>query len=266
MPLHRHGAQQREQRAHGLADAGGRLRQQAAALGGRAVHGFGQVALAGAEGRLRERPAAAAPASRAARCRASCCAQARKAAALRQQRVQLVGAEDLAQFDLGLAPTSKYTSASAIRQAAGAAEQRAVGLQLRPVQQAAVGADLVRVAADGLDLFQAAAPRVVAVGAAAHAQRAAGLCFVVGAAPLQGDLGLVVGPAPLRTDRWVQASGPSGLPARWRTGREAPVQVAALGGELAQLSAPTRCRSPLATRAPLRRPQRPVQCRERHCG
>jgi hypothetical protein len=52
--IRRHGAQQREQRAHGLADAGGRLRHQAAARAGGAVHRLGQFALAGAEGRHRK--------------------------------------------------------------------------------------------------------------------------------------------------------------------------------------------------------------------
>jgi hypothetical protein len=174
------------------------------ARGGGAVDRFGQVALAGPERRLRKGQRLQRPVAGLAVAGLLPRPAQEGLAALRQHVLQFVGTEDLPQFDLGLArDIDVHQRQRDLGQLAGAAEQRAVGLQLRPVQLPAVLGDLVRVPADGLDLFQAAPPRVVAVGTAAHAQRAAG--------GFQRDLGLVVLAASLRHRGLAHAA----LRARW---------------------------------------------------
>ena len=222
--LHWHGPKHREQCAHRLADPGWRLGQQAAPVGGCAVDRFGQFALSGAERVFRKRQACQRRvASGTVRCLLLRPGEEGRAA-LRQDLVQLVGAEDLPQFNFGLARDIEVDERQGdFGQATAAAEERAVGLQLRPMQLPPVFRDVVRVSADGLDLLQAAAPRVIAVGAAANAQSAHG--------GLQRDLGLVVLPTALRDRALTRQSLEC-----CRGGREAPVQVAALRRELAEFA------------------------------
>ena len=217
-----HGAQRGKQRAQGFADAGGGLCQQAAAVHGAAVNGFGQLALAAAKRqagktKLRQRGVALQPVlgfllgpGHEVR------------TALDQGVFQLGRTAQLLQLGLGLRGHVKvHQRQRYLRQLAAATEQRAIGLQLRPVQLAPVFRDVIRAPANGLDLFQAAVTRVVAVGTAAHAQRAD--------LPFQRHFSFVVLPA---------AAGHQALAAQaFLCGgrrREAPVEVAALGGELAQ--------------------------------
>ncbi|CAM5580660.1 hypothetical protein SSTU70S_03028 [Stutzerimonas stutzeri] len=107
------------------------------------------------------------------------------------------------------------------RQSARLAEQPAVDLGLRPMQQAMVGRLAGEVAAEGLDLLQAVALRIVAIGPTAHGERTErafqGDFALVAHAPARGDLG-VTGDAFQRGGR----------------GREAQVEIALLGGELAE--------------------------------
>jgi hypothetical protein len=208
--IRRHGAQQREQRAHGLADAGGRLRHQAAARAGGAVHRLGQFALAGAEGRHRKRQRRAAPrpahgAVRRLLRRPG--GRYRAGTGLRKTPAALrrVGGLGQHRFDWRVSML-KYTSANVppAPGPVGLADQPAVDPRLGPVQRALVGALAGQVAAVGLDLFQPVGGRVPAVGAAAHPQRAEvgrqrHLALVARAAP-RGD-GAVSLP-PLRR-RWV---------------------------------------------------------------
>ena len=220
--LTRHRPQQWEQGAHGLADTGGRLGQQAAAAGRRAVHRLGQATLPGAERPRRKRQLQQRRVPRLAVQRLLPGPAQERGAALLKGLRQFGGAEDLAQHHLGLAVDIEIDQRQRqLGQAAGPAEQRAIGLQLRPVQVATVLGDLVGVAAQGLDLLQAAAAGVVTVGPPAYPQRAA--------LALQHQLGLVVGAA-------ARCHGELALDALQRggRGREAPVQVTPLGGELAQ--------------------------------
>ncbi|SPU50787.1 Uncharacterised protein [Bordetella trematum] len=106
-------------------------------------------------------------------------------------------------------------------QAARLAQQMPIDQQLGPVQCALIVAHGLQTPAVGLDLFKLAGLRVVAIGAPAHRQRAMlarqrNLALVVGAAPF--GHGCVPGHALLGTGRR----------------REAQVQVAAAGRELAQ--------------------------------
>jgi len=143
-------------------------------------------------------------------------------AAGRERGFQFLGAQALLQHGLVLCGgVHVHQRQVQPLQAAFTAQQRAVGVQLRPVQRAAVLGHGVGSAADGLDLLQSHRLRVVAVGAAAHAKAAAAafqhhLAFVGGAAP-GDDCGL--------PHQAFQRGG----------GRcEAAVQVAALRGEGAQ--------------------------------
>jgi hypothetical protein len=100
-------------------------------------------------------------------------------------------------------------------------QQPAIDLRLRPMQLAMIGGLAFQVAAKGLDLFQAIARRVVAIGTAAHAQ--------LPVLPLQGDLALVAVATP---------GGDLDVPGdafqRGGRGREAQIQIADLGGEFAE--------------------------------
>jgi hypothetical protein len=182
--IRRHGAQQREQRAHGLADAGGRLRHQAAARAGGAVHRLGQFALAGAEGRHRkgqraQRLVPGRPVGSLLRRPGG-----KVPALLLEKGLQRSGLarlhEDglLACVDVVVDQRQRH-----LLQAQLAADQRAVDPGLRPVQLAVVVRHMGQVATVGLDLFQAPGHGVPAVGAAAHAQRPP--------VPRQRHLGLV---------------------------------------------------------------------------
>ena len=220
--LPRHRAQQREQRAHGLADAGGRLRQQAAPRDGGAVHGLGQLALAGPEIARREAQLRQPHVARAAVRGFPGGPGGELAAARLEGRLELFGTAELLQRLLGLRVDVVVNQRQRqLGHPVRAAVQRAVSLQLRPVQLAAVVGDVLDPAADGLDLFQATAARVVAVGAPPHAQGSAHA--------FERDLRLVVG-APARSHQLLAVEALQ----RGGRGREAAVQVARLGGELAQ--------------------------------
>ncbi|OQC02801.1 MAG: hypothetical protein BWX79_02751 [Alphaproteobacteria bacterium ADurb.Bin100] len=220
--IRRHGAQQREQRAHGLTDAGRRLRHQAATRAGGAVHRLGQFALAGAKGRHRKgqraqrlvpgrpvggllrRPGGKVPALLLEKGLQRC-----GLARLRENGL-------LACVDVVVDQRQRH-----LLQAQLVADQRAVDTGLRPVQLAVVVRHMGQVATVGLDFFQAPGHGVPAVGAAPHAQRPP--------VPRQRHLGLVAHATP-GGDHSVafDAFGPGG-----RRG-EAQVQVATLGGEFAQ--------------------------------
>ncbi len=171
--LLRHGLEHREQGADGLADAGRRLRHQAA----RRCCWPCRWSRPGGAGRAGSRHAGSAArvsaASRAARCAISCAAQADEALAqvlehgsAAQRAVAL-----FAQHGFAPLPMSKYTSARlTCVQAALLAQQVAVDAHLGPVQVAVVVGHGLEGAAVGLDFFEQVLRRVVAVGAAAHEQ------------------------------------------------------------------------------------------------
>jgi hypothetical protein len=165
------GLQEREDGADRLADAGGRLRGQAAPEAGGAEHRFGQHALAGAERGMREGQ------------------RLQRAVALGAMRQLAVGPVEEARarvLELAL-----QVARRAVRLHAGfalradvevhqrdrervdpflRAQQRAVDPGLRPVQRAVIGGHAVEVALVRLDLLQATALGVVAVGTAAHGE------------------------------------------------------------------------------------------------
>ena len=139
--LRRRRLEHREQGADGLADAGGRLRQHAAAAGVGLVDRLGQVALAGAEVGMRERqrrqrrvarrrgaPAPARPRPGSARTGRRRCAASAGGAAVSRSTVSVC------------VPMSKYTSARLTSSRPRClAQQLAVDPRLRPVQVAVVG-------------------------------------------------------------------------------------------------------------------------------
>jgi hypothetical protein len=143
-------------------------------------------------------------------------------ALVRKQRGQVGGALRFAQHRL-LAAADVVVDQRQVHlgQLARLAQQVAVHAQLRPVQVAVVGGDAGKLAAVGLDLFKQVLRRVVAVGAAAHRERP-----VLAA---ERHLGLVAGTAPAGDDTM---SGDAFLGCG--RGREAQVEVALFGGELAQ--------------------------------
>ena len=223
--LPRAGLQQREQRAHRLADAGRRLRDQAAAGGGGLVDGFGQRTLTGPEIGMWK-------AQRVQPCIARAAVRgflrgpvAKAPAALLEKVLQRCGGVPLGQHRLVLRRhVEVHQRQLDLGQTALRAQQRAVDLHLRPVQCAAVGGHRVQIAAKGLDLLDAPALRVVAVGAAAHGQAVElaadadfGFVAVTPLSPPRGD-DRVAGKALKRGGRR----------------REAQVEIAGLGRELAQ--------------------------------
>ena len=221
-PLLPHGAQGGEQRADGLADARGGLCQQVAATGQRPVGGLGQAALALTEGARRKSQGAQRRVTRLAVGGLLLGPMLEGGAALQQALFQFGRAEHLEHLALGLADDVEvHQGQRQFLHTALAAEQGAVGQQLRPVQVAAVLGDVLGLAADGLHLLQAAASRVVAVGPAAHAQRATH--------GFQRHLRLVVQRASAGHDGLALQAFQGG-----GGGGETAVQIAALGRELAQ--------------------------------
>ena len=215
------GLEQRKQGAQRFADAGRRLRQQAAAIARLAVGGHRQLALAAAEfvrkAQCRQRRVARAPV------RLLLPRPGQVALALRvEERLQLGRRMRLDQhgflFGGDVEIHQRHRQAG---QAARLAQQMAVDLGLRPVRGAVVLAHAVQASTIGLDLFQALGGGVVAVGAAAHQQ------FAVFAG--QGNLGFIAGAAPAR-----HHAVPGHAFLAGRRGREAQVQVAGTRGELAQ--------------------------------
>ncbi|MDT4833140.1 hypothetical protein FQZ97_667300 [compost metagenome] len=181
--------EQRKERGQRLADAGGRLRQQAAPAHGGAVDRLGQFALAGAEvgvGKLELRQRVV---ERTAVRGLALCPVAVAGAQRLEVRAQRVAGVLL--FEHGFVAAGQVEVDQRDGQLLVSfllAQHPAVAAHLGPVQRAVVGADGVEVAAEGLDFFHPRLRRVVAVGPAAHAQRAAGggqrhLALVVAAAP-----------------------------------------------------------------------------------
>jgi len=221
-PGARAGLQLGKQRADGLADARWRLREQAPPLCGRAPDGFGEFALAVSKRRMRQ--------AQRGECGVSVSTMGGllvgpcdEAAALRLERgAQLRGARVFDERRLAARTDVVVHEREFERvEAELFAQKRPVHAQLRPVQRTLVFAHCFEVAAIGLELFEPAACGVVAVGAAAHRQRfeCAG----------QRDFGLVARRAP-RGDGGVAGAAIARVGRR----REAHVEVAAFGGELAQ--------------------------------
>ena len=217
-----HGAQAREQRAQCLANAGGRLGQQATAVHRGAIDRFGQLALPLSKRQAGKRQLMQRPVARAAVQRFLLRPSGEQGATLVEGFFQLGNATQLLEFGLGLRGHVKVDQRQRhLGQLAAAAEQSAIGLQLRPMQLTPVFRDVVGASTDGLDLFQAAVARVVTIGPAAQVQRAD--------IALQRDLGFVV---------LTSAAGHQALTLEPFHGggrrRESTVQVAALGSEFAQ--------------------------------
>ncbi len=220
--LPRHGLEQREQGAHRLADAGGRLGQQAAADAGGLVDGFRQRPLAVAEvgmgkgqGRQRLIPRGAMGQLLAR--------PGEKARALQGEVLSQIGRRPGFGKD-GLGATADVEidqRQGQPRQLAGLAEQMAIDLGLGPMQVTMVAGLAVQAAPVGLDLFQAIGSGVEAIGATAHLQ--------VLEVALQADLALIAGTAPRRHPLVAfdtfQGGGRRGEP---------EIQVAGLGGEFAE--------------------------------
>ena len=108
-------------------------------------------------------------------------------------------------------------------QAPALAQQGAIHLELRPVQQRLVGCNGLQRATKGLELFQRVVHGVKAIGAPTHQQARV--------AAREADLGLVLRPAPLRYQHMPFAA----LLRRGRR-RKAQVQVARLRRERAQVA------------------------------
>jgi hypothetical protein len=103
------------------------------------------------------------------------------------------------------------------------AEQRAVDLQLRPMNGAVALGDVPQVAAMGFEFFQPVRLCVVAIGATAYLQLAV--------LALERNLGLIFRPATARDGRVTFDTLP-----RARDGCEAQIEVARFGRQIAQRS------------------------------
>ena len=174
------GLEQRKQRAHGLADAGGRLGQQTAARCGGLVHRLRQGALPLAKVAERKRQRCE---GLIARCAVGTLGfgPGQKSLALGFKVQQQIGSAvplgehclllcadiEIHQSDVDMAPPLLL------------AQQPAVDARLRPVQQAVRRRLAVEPSFKGLHLVESLQHRVKAIGAAPHMQ-----CFVM---PRQGD-------------------------------------------------------------------------------
>ncbi|MDQ0570470.1 hypothetical protein QFZ42_002304 [Variovorax paradoxus] len=214
--------QQRKDGGQRLADAGGRLRHQAASVHARAVDGLGKFPLAGpkrAMGKLE-------PAKRVAehgvvlgfalRPGAVAGAQAFEVVLQRSPVVRLFQHGFLAGGEVEV--HQRHRDALVPVQLA---QHPAIGAGLGPVQRPVVAADGIEVAAEGLDFLDAGFARIVAVGTAAHLERA-----VVGN---EGHLALV-GVAPPALHERVAGHALE----RAGRGHETQIEVACLGTEGAQ--------------------------------
>ena len=218
----RRGLEHREQRADGLADAGGRLGHQAPAPGGGAIDRFGEHTLAGTEIGMNEPQLAQSriPSPTVGHL-ATRPFQEGTALGL-EELLERRGVDVLDQYRLLAArhvEVDQRDPQPVERQLL--AHEPAVHPGLRPVQMAMIGGHGGEVAAMGLDLLELLKLRVVAVRPAPHAQRAEGAG--------EADLGLVMRRSP---GGYQLMTGDAFL--RARRGREAQVQVARARGELAQ--------------------------------
>src|SRR5690606_25132081 len=180
------GLELREERAQGLADAGGSLGHQGVAVPGGAIYLVGELALPGAKGRpgkLQLHKASVAGQAVGA----FLLGPGEEAAALQlEEFAQTRGPEAFAvgRFLLGEYVEIDHCQVDPVELVLGA-EQPAIDLHLRPVQQAVIVRDALDVAPVGLDLLQQIEHGVVAIGAAGDEQTLV--------AADQGDLAQVVG-------------------------------------------------------------------------
>ena len=138
--LPRHGLERRENRARRLADARRCLREQHAALGGRAVHAFGQFALAGAELRMRKCQRAQGRVACDAVLGFELCPIDEKLALRLEKFAQRVGAPVLGEHRLAFAVDVEIHQRDVERcEPARLAHQPAVDPRLRPMQFALRG-------------------------------------------------------------------------------------------------------------------------------
>ena len=214
--------QHREHRGDGLADAGGRLSEQAATAHRSAIYALRQRALAGAEFGMRE----AERVQRGFTRRGMgdlLSAPGQKAVAMGlEEGTQGAGLMGLDEGRLGLGRDleidQRHMHFSKLELAA---QQPTVDLRLGPVQCSMIRRHALEGAAMGLHLFEPVRGAVVTVDAAAHREA------LVGAR--HADLGLVIHRPALRND---PMSGDSFL--RGGRRREAKIEIALLGRELAE--------------------------------
>ena len=233
------GFQEAEHGGHRLADAGRRLRHQAAAQARRVVDAFRQLALAGAKAIERElqrgqgivtcgtvRQLLVGPRNEAFAQRLEVRLEFRRAAVL-QQRLGL-----LLLPDVEVDQRHRHR-----RQPVQPAQQVPVDLGLRPMQGTVVGRHALQIALEGLDFLDLCVRKIETIGPSAHAQ------MPILAA--DGDLGLIARAAPRRH---ALVAGNALL--RGGRGREAQVQVALPGRVIAQ-----RAHGDGVVRWTLRRPE-----------
>ena len=220
--LARHRLELREQRAHRLADARGRLRQQRATQDRGLVDVLRELTLAGAEVRVRERQRGERRIARDAVRRLLRGPGQEALALLLEEGAQVGGGAGLDQqrlvlrVDVVVDERHVQPGKAALR-----AQQCAVAPGLRPVQRAPVLRHGMQVAAVGLDLLQATGVGVEPVGAAAHHE--------VAVPARQPDLRLVALAAPRRDHGMARHALQRG-----GRGREAQVEIPLLGSELAK--------------------------------
>jgi len=216
------GLEHGKQRAQRLADAGGRLRQQAAAVARASVRRHRQLALAAAQRPVRKRQRRQGGIARPAARLLSLRMLQKPRALFLEERGQRGGLPGFGQhrffFRARIEIHQRHPQA---RQAARLAQQMPVHPRLRPVQGALVGPHVFQPPAVGLHLLELVGRGVVAVGPPAHAQaaefaRQRHLGFVA-AAPAPGHRRMA--------GHALQAG---------RRGREAQVQVAGPRREFAQ--------------------------------
>eukprot|EP01022_Parablepharisma_sp_SALTPOND_P029704 TRINITY_DN743_c2_g1_i1.p1 TRINITY_DN743_c2_g1~~TRINITY_DN743_c2_g1_i1.p1 ORF type:complete len:1374 (+),score=494.59 TRINITY_DN743_c2_g1_i1:672-4793(+) len=221
-PLRGRCLQRREQGTQGLADPGRGLGQQAAPAGLGTEDRLGQLPLPGPEIAIRK--------TQRLQCRIALTTMREflrgpgheAFALLREKRGQLIATAVLLEAGLLLAADIEIHQRQLdILQPLLLAQQMPIDAQLRPVQVAMIVGDAGQLAAIGLHLFQQGPRGVVAIGATAYLQGAM--------LTRQRHFALVGLAAPAGHD---SVTGHTLL--RGRRGREAQVEVALLGGELAQ--------------------------------
>ncbi|MND95982.1 hypothetical protein D3C80_882540 [compost metagenome] len=220
--LRHHGLEQREQGTKGFANAGAGLGHQATAGAHRFVQGFSQLPLALSELWVGEtqRQQALVTVGQASLLRSG---PAQKALALGfEEGLQLGSRTVLREQRLAVAVHVEVHQRHLDgRQLSCLAHQPAIDLGLCPVQLTVIGRLTRQIATVRLDLFQAIAARVIAIGAAPHPEGFE-LAF-------KGDFRLVASSPPCHHPLMPFDTLLGG--GRWR---EAQVQVADLGAELTQ--------------------------------